>query len=159
MSSYATKNMNRGEEIIKEAEKNPFFLIKSWIIGILFFWLLLIPLVKAIRATIAYVNSELVVTNRRVIGKSGFINSGALDAPLNKIQNVSVSSGFWGKCFNFGEIHIDTASGKYKWGAVKNAEAFKGILMNQIEEYENDRAKKQAEEMAKAMAATMKQQG
>ena len=83
------------------------------------------------------------------------MNSKSLDAPLNKVQNASVSNGLWGKIFNYGTVRIDTAAGKFEFPGIKNPDAFKGMLMAQIDQYEEDRVKQQAEEMAKSMAAVL----
>jgi uncharacterized membrane protein YdbT with pleckstrin-like domain len=80
-----------------------------------------------------------------------------MDAPLDKVQNCSVSSGLWGKIFGYGTVVIDTAAGKYTFTMVKQADNFKKALMAQIEQAQEDKMKQQAEEMAKAMAAAIKQ--
>ena len=155
MGKYVENNLGKNETIIKKADLNGLFLLSKWIVGILFFWLLLIPTIKALVATVRFKNIELAITNKRLIGKVGVANTQALDAPLNKIQNVSVSQGLWGKIFNFGTVRIDTAAGKFEFGAVKNADAFKGMIMAQIDQYEEDRVKQQAAEMANAMSAAL----
>lgn len=157
MSKYVENNLNRNETIVKKADISKLSLIPTWVGGILFCWLLLIPLVKAIVNTIKLFNIELAITSRRVIGKFGVVNSAAMDAPLDKIQNCSVSSGLWGKIFGYGTVVIDTAAGKYTFTMVKQADNFKKALMAQIEQAQEDKMKQQAEEMAKAMAAAIKQ--
>lgn len=157
MSKYVENNLNRNETIVKKADISKLSLIPTWIGGILFCWLLLIPLVKAIVNTIKLFNIELAITSRRVIGKFGVVNSAAMDAPLDKVQNCSVSSGLWGKIFGYGTVVIDTAAGKYTFTMVKQADNFKKALMAQIEQAQEDKMKQQAEEMAKAMAAAIKQ--
>ncbi len=157
MSKYVENNLNRNETVVKKAQISKLSLIPTWIGGILFCWLLLIPLVKAIINTIKIFNIELAITSRRVIGKFGVVNSAAMDAPLDKIQNCSVSSGLWGKIFGYGTVVIDTAAGKYTFTMVKQADNFKKALMAQIEQAQEDKMKQQAEEMAKAMAAAIKQ--
>ncbi len=155
MGKYVENNLGKNETIVKKAELNGLFLVTTWLAGILFFWLLLIPLVKAIIATVKFKNIELAITNKRIIGKIGVANTEALDAPLNKIQNVKVTQNFWGKIFNHGVIHISTAAGEYHFMAIKNADAFKRMIMAQIDQYEEDRIKQQAEEMAKAMGSVL----
>ena len=155
MGKYVENNLGKNETIIKKADLNGLFLLGKWIVGILFCWLLLIPTIKALVATVRFKNIELAITNKRLVGKVGVANTQALDAPLNKIQNVSVSQGLWGKIFNFGTIRIDTAAGKFEFGAIKNADAFKGMIMAQIDQYEEDRVKQQATEMANAMYAAL----
>ncbi len=157
MGKYVEKNLNRNETIVKKAQLSPLSLIFTWVIGILFCWLLLIPLIKAIIATVKFCNIELAVTNKRVVGKVGVLDSKSLDAPLNKIQNVSTSSTLGGKIFNYGNITINTAAGTFSFKGIKNADAFKGVIMAQVEQYEEDRVKAQAQEMANAMAAAIKQ--
>ena len=157
MSKYVENNLNRNETIVKKASISKLSLIPTWFFGILFCWLLLIPLVKAIVNTIKVFNIELAITSRRVIGKAGVVNSSAMDAPLDKVQNCSVSSGLGGKIFGYGTVVIDTAAGKYIFTMVKQPDNFKKALMAQIEQAQEDKMKQQAEEMAKAMAAAIKQ--
>lgn len=156
MGKYVENNLGKNETIVKKANLNGLFLLGTWIKGILFCWLLLIPLIKAIIATVKFTHIELAITNKRVVGKVGVANTNSLDAPLNKIQNASVSQPFFGKIFNYGVVRIDTAAGKFEFPAVKNAENFKGMLMAQIDQYEEDRVKQQAAEMANAMSAALK---
>lgn len=155
MGKYVESNLGKNETIVKKAELNGLFLLGAWIKGILLCWLLFIPTIKAIAATVRFCHIELGITNKRIIGKVGVANTKALDAPLNKIQNVSVSQPFFGKIFNYGTVRIDTAAGKFEFGAIKNADAFKGMIMSQIDQFEEDRIKQQASEMANAMAAAM----
>ncbi len=155
MGKYVENNLGKNETIVKKADLNGLFLLSKWIMGILFFWLLFMPTIKAIIATILFKNIELAITNKRLIGKVGFANTKALDAPLNKIQNVSVTQGFWGKVFNFATVRVDTAAGKFEFEAIKNADAFKGMILAQIDQYEEDRVKQQAAEMANAMSVAL----
>lgn len=151
MSKFVENNLNKNEEIVLKAKLNGIFLIGKWIVGILFCWLLLIPTIKAIVATVKFCNTELAITNKRVIGKVGFADSQSLDAPLNKIQSSASGSTLFGKIFNYGWVKIDTAAGKFVYTGVKNVDAFKRALMAQIEQYEEDRVKEQAMQMAEAM--------
>ena len=155
MSKYVEKNLGKNEAIVKKADLNGLFLVATWIKGILLCWLLLIPTVKAIIATVRFKNIELAITTKRIIGKIGVANTKALDAPLNKIQNVSVAQPFFGKIFNYGTIQINTAAGEYQFGAIKNADAFKRMIMSQIDQFEEDRLKQQADQMAQAMAGAI----
>ena len=155
MGKYVENNLGKNENIVKKAELNWISLIPTWLGGILFCWLLLIPFFNAIITTVKFFHIELAVTNKRIIGKAGVVNTSALDAPLNKVQNVSVKENLWGKILNYGTVRIDTAAGKYEFYMVKNANAFKGMVMAQIDQYEEDRIKQQAAEMANAMSAAL----
>ncbi len=156
MGKYAQSSLGKNETLVKQADRNGLFLLGAWIKGILFCWLLFIPTIKAIAATIRFTHIELAITNKRVIGKVGVFSLHALDSPLNKVQNVSVSQPFFGKLFNFGTVTIATAATEISFPAIKNADAFKNMLLAQIDQYEEDRVKQQAAEMASAMSAAMK---
>lgn len=153
--SYVEKNLGKNEQIVKVADKNGLFLIGVWLKGILFCWLLLIPLIKAIVATVRFAKVELAITNKRIIGKVGVLNTNSLDSPLNKIQNVSENQTFGGKIFNYSTIVITTAAGSYKYDCIKKGAEFKNAIMAQIDQYEEDRIKQQASEMAAAMTGAM----
>ncbi len=155
MGRYVEQNLTKNEKVVKNAELNILSLVFAWVFGILFFWLFLIPVFKAIKKTVAYCNTELTITNKRIIGKVGAASSKSLDAPLDKIQNASVSSSLGGKIFNYGTIEIDTAAGKFLFMNIKNADSFKNMITVAIDEAEEEKTKRQAEEMAAAMAAAM----
>ena len=89
MGKYVENNLNKNEVIVQKAKLNGLMLLSAWLKGILLCWLLLIPTIKAIAATIRFNKTELAVTNKRIIGKVGVFNTKTLDAPLNKIQNTS----------------------------------------------------------------------
>lgn len=129
IGQYTKRNINTGEKILREATISPVFLIISWIIEILFLilcfllaskmtttwaytimgFLLFIWGVVEIELTIKYFTTDLSITDRRIIGKAGFIRSVAMDVHLNKIQSVIIRLGFWGKIFNYGNVKISTA--------------------------------------------------
>ncbi len=155
MGKYVENNLGRGETVIKKADLNPLALLGAWIAGVLFFWLLFIPTIKAIIATIQFFNMELAITNKRVVGKVGVLNTKSLDAPLDKVQNAGVQQTLFGKIFNYGTVTIDTAAGKFSFSFVKNGDAFKGQLMSQIDIFQEEKIQLQAEKMANAMAGAI----
>lgn len=156
MGKYIEQNLGRNEAVVKNAEMNPLFLLAAWLGGILFFWMLLIPTVKAAIKTAVFFNTELAFTNKRIVGKIGVVNTKSLDAPLNKVQNVSVSSDLFGKIFNYSTVCITTAGGNLNFAGIKNGDAFKGMLMEQIDKFEEDRVREQAQQMASAVSGAIR---
>ncbi|MBE5737676.1 MAG: PH domain-containing protein [Clostridiales bacterium] len=150
--AYVESNLGKNEVIVKKADLNPLFLLGAWIKGILFFWLLFIPLIKAVIATIRFFNIELAITNKRIIGKVGVLNTSTLDTPLNKIQTVGEKQPFFGKIFNYSKVTITTAAGVFTFDCIKSGAQFKNMIMAQADQFEEDRIKQQANEMANAMA-------
>ncbi|MBR7101738.1 MAG: PH domain-containing protein [Clostridia bacterium] len=155
MGRYVENSLGRNENLVRKAKLTKLFLVGTWIKAILLCWLLFIPVFKAIAKTVVYCNTELGITTKRIIGKSGVINTRALDAPLDKIQTVSTAQGFWGKIFGYGDLRISTAEGTYYYTGVVSPDSFKGTVMAQIDQYEEDKIKQQAREMANAMAGIM----
>ena len=156
MGKYVESNLNRNETLIEEAKRSIACLIPTWILAVLFCWTIVVPIIALID-TIRYFNVELAYTNKRVIGKAdsakGDDTTKTMDAPLNKIQTASVSQPLFGKIFKYGTVRVETAASKYTFGGIKDPHGFKNRLMAQIEEYENDKIKEQAAQMASAMAA------
>ncbi|MGN1061225.1 MAG: PH domain-containing protein [Candidatus Coproplasma sp.] len=156
MGKYVESNLGKNEVIIKKADRNGLFLLGAWIKGILLCWMLLIPTIKAIIATVQFSHVELAITNKRIVGKSGVLNTKAMDSPLNKIQNVSVSQPFFGKVFNYSTVKINTAAGEYTFSAIKNGDSFKNMILAQQDAYEEERIAQQASAMANAVAGAIK---
>lgn len=87
------------------------------------------------RDLIRYFNIKLIITNKRLKGKVGFIRTSELDSPLNKIDSVQINQGLFGKVFNYGTIIVTTASSKFKFDYIENPSEFKSILNSQIDKY------------------------
>ncbi len=89
---------------------------------------------------------EMGFTDRRLIKKVGFIRERSIDIPLNKINNVILRTGLFGRMMNIGRLHILTSSfhGRGSLGAtgigVKKAARFRDRLVYQINRYEKGKA-------------------
>jgi len=62
-----------------------------------------------------------------VVGKTGFIKTVKVVAPISKIQDVSVHSGLFGKLFGYSTVTVSTAGTagtEYIFTKVANAEEF-----------------------------------
>ena len=151
--SYIEKHLLRNENVVLKAHRSAWFLVAAWIKGILFFWMLLIPTFKAIKRTFSFFSINLAVTDKRIVGRFGNTSTKTLDAPLNKIQNVSVKQTFFGKIFNYGNMNISTAAGTYYFNAIKAPERVKLTIMEAIDEHEKNLVMEQAKMMATAMNA------
>lgn len=156
MGKFVERNLSKNEKIVQQCKPNALFLVPVWLKGILLCWLLLIPTIKAIIKTIEFSKIKLALTNKRVAGSVGFTSSKTMDIPLNKIQSVSVYKPFWGKVFNYSTIEITSAAGHFCYGGMKDGEAFKSAVMSQQDQFEEDRLREQATQMANAMAGALK---
>jgi len=55
---------------------------------------------------IRQMTSEFVITNKRVIMKTGFISRKTFEMNLQKIESVNVDQSFWGRLMGFGTVSI-----------------------------------------------------
>ena len=100
------------------------------IIVMIYLIIFVIAIEKLLSYLISYFTTELVITNKRLIGKKGLINIKTLDAPLDKITTVSISKGLFGILFNYGNLKIKVFTDEYKYELLENPEKFKNELMN-----------------------------
>jgi uncharacterized membrane protein YdbT with pleckstrin-like domain len=89
--------------------------------------------------------TELAITNKRVIGKIGWLKVKSMDSPLNKVNNVTVTQGIIGRIFKYGNIKIDTTSGTYIYKTIIDPVNFKRLINEAIETNENERMQLQAD--------------
>ena len=151
MGRYVENNLYTNELIVEKARRSGWRLFGIWLLGIFFCWLLLIPLIIAIKESIVFSNTELVLTNRRIVRKSGVFNTKAFDAPIDNILSVYVESSFWGKVFNTHLIRITTVHGIIV-DKICDAEEFKTIILSHMERYDEFRYSRQADWTAQALA-------
>ena len=154
MGSYVEHSLYEGEWVVEKAPRDVWGLVGHWILGILFCFLI-VPLVVAIKETIIYNCTELVLTNRRLIFKRGVFHIKAKDIPLPKVKGVSVETSFWGRIFNVSTIYIDTEYGTMKY-KIQDAEDFRTTVIGQIDQFERDRLADQSAWMAQAFLRGMK---
>lgn len=165
MGNYI-KNSITNETIVFESKQHwiallprgiisAFFLLCGLISLDIFVPMFIFALLFILGPLIRFLTTELGFTNKRLIGKVGLIHTKSLDSPLNKINNVSSSSGLFGKIFGYGNVNITTSSGAYLYKGIVKPEQFKTNLMKQIDQFDEDRIKQQATEMANAMKGTI----
>ena len=150
MGKYLESNLSRDEKILEDAKIHSIAIIVNIIGGIVFFWTFIVPII-ALKNIISMLSMELGFTNKRAMGKYGLINTHRLDAPLNKIDNVSISQGLGGKILGYGTIVISSTSSKFGFKYIGSPEIFRSKLMAQIDQFDEDRIRKQAEIMAQGM--------
>lgn len=161
---YTSNSLNKDEKILYQAILNPIIRIPYFIVTICwwiyifnakasdFFFINLLMLAIGIvlikdcfKTCIMLDTTELCITNKRIIGKHGWLNTSTLDAPLNKINDIIIKQNITGKIFKFSNVIISTSSSKYNFHYIKNAESFKNefnyIIFNtnkEMTEYSNE---------------------
>jgi membrane protein YdbS with pleckstrin-like domain len=89
----------------------PIAMIASWKNQSWVWLLLVIPVAIVASAMLAVKTSELVITDRRVLIKVGFIRRQTFEMFISKIESVAVSQGMLGRFFNYGTVEIRGTGG------------------------------------------------
>lgn len=78
--------------------------------------------------------TEVAVTDRRIIGKVGWIATRSLDLRLAKLEGVSVSRGLLGAIFNYGSIKVvGSGSTRAVFPGMSNPEALRRAFVDAAE--------------------------
>jgi uncharacterized membrane protein YdbT with pleckstrin-like domain len=105
MSSYVEKALVQGEQVLYLGRISLWSLFPQ-----LFFGVLLTPVVVGlfllVPALVKYRSTELAVTNKRVIAKSGLVSRHTIELNVAKIESVQVEQGVLGRMFNYGSIVV-----------------------------------------------------
>ena len=156
-------NMMDDEVVIKRSKIHPgslyfpiFFVVITFILMFLTFFILtplfIIALVWLIIRFISYSSTDLILTNKRVFGKTGLISTTQMQSPLNMINSVAFNNGIFGKLLGYGTVQILTASTIYKFRYITDGQTLYSDIFNQLERTNKEKLQEQAEAIAKAIA-------
>lgn len=110
MANYIDSNLTTNERIIKNAKVSWWsqwamillgLLTISFMIGIVFF----------IIAIVRVMTTELALTNKRVIAKTGFIRRDTVELRLEKVEGLIINQGIVGRIFNYGTVIVSGTGG------------------------------------------------
>lgn len=119
------------------------------------FWIIFVVsgILPVVLGIIGLLFNRLVITDKRVFGKRGIIARKTIDAPLDKVDSVTIKEALLGRLFNYAGIEIRTTSEKFIYPYVADAQEFKKTLMEAIEAEKEAARIAQAKEMAEALKA------
>ena len=120
MGSYIEENLARDEKIIIKAQVT--WLSQFWylLFGGLFvllalpsksFLFFLIGVIFIAIAVVHVITTELALTNRRIIAKSGLIRRNTIELKVNRVESLGVDQGVLGRILNFGSIVVKGVGG------------------------------------------------
>ncbi len=155
-------NMMDDERVIKHAEIHPgslylplLFVIISFVLmlfQLFFFIMFLLAIAWLVIRFISYTSTDLILTNKRVFGKTGLISTTQMQSPLNMINSVAFNNGIIGKLLGYGTVHITTASTVYKFRYIKDGQTIYSDIFNQLERSKKEQLQEHAEAIAEAIA-------
>jgi uncharacterized membrane protein YdbT with pleckstrin-like domain len=88
-----------------------------------------LPVFILLPPTLAFASSELVVTDRRVLIKTGIVRRQTLEMFIPRIESVGVDQGFFGRMFDFGTVTIrGTGGSEEPFEAIAHPLAFRNSV-------------------------------
>ena len=96
--------------------------------------LLVIDIVALILVAVASKHYELKFYDDKIIERYGVLSTHENQSVLTPILGVSISQSFWGRIFNYGDVHIDKVGKKWDISTsyIKEPQKFKAFLENYI---------------------------
>lgn len=90
----------------------PFAIAVQAVTGSELGWFVLpLPAFILIPPTLAFASSELVITDRRVLIKTGIIRRQTLEMFISKVESIAVDQGFLGRVMDYGTVTIRGTGG------------------------------------------------
>jgi uncharacterized membrane protein YdbT with pleckstrin-like domain len=107
--SYIDDSLVAGEILVHRARMS--WWSQSWLIllGLVTLIAFGLGLIFLIWAAINVRSTEIAITNRRVIAKTGFIRRHTVEINLDKIEALKVEQGLMGRVLNYGTIFMSGA--------------------------------------------------
>ncbi|NTU71227.1 MAG: PH domain-containing protein [Coriobacteriia bacterium] len=85
-------------------------------LGAPLFWMIALPLTVLVwlllvaQIIMRIITTEIAITDRRVMSKTGFLSTEVKVTPLDKVNNVNVTQTLFGNMLNYGDIEVTTAT-------------------------------------------------
>ncbi len=106
MSSYVDGVLISDEHVMYRARISLWSLWLPILLGVITLPLFGVGLLFWLWAWITYATTELAITNKRVIAKSGLIQRRTIEMFLEKIESIQVDQSVLGRLFDFGSVII-----------------------------------------------------
>jgi uncharacterized membrane protein YdbT with pleckstrin-like domain len=160
---YPRRLLNEGEEIALDLRPHWWFFSRNVLTGIPLFvlavlllswgsdssvkdfsqvvWLLLLLgwLVWLVLQYFSWQFTQFVVTNRRVIYRTGVVRRHGVEIPMGRVNNINFSQGVWERIIGAGDLIIESAGtdGTTRFTNVRHPDGVQQEIYRQMEAYEN----------------------
>ena len=146
--SYIQNNLHTGEEIKYKADIHWYIFVYPAILlllgaffssaqtGFIYYiglLLLLLGLFQLIKRVLLKIGAEYVVTNKKVILKSGILSRDALELILSKCEGLRINQSIMGRILGFGSIVVTTGGATNIFKFIANPMRFRNEINAQIQ--------------------------
>jgi len=112
--TYITETLTKDEALLAEGKISKWSLFHIYCAAVIFGVSVICLPISALLLIYAYLkirSTEMGITSKRVIRKSGVIMRDTSEIRLNKVESVSVKQGFLGRIFGYGDVIISGSGG------------------------------------------------
>ena len=109
MTSYVEDALVKDERIVHLGHISLWSLWHLIALGVVLLPAFGLGLIFLVMAYVKYRTTELAITNKRVIVKTGFIRRSTIEININKVESLQVDQEVLGRMFNFGTLIISGA--------------------------------------------------
>ncbi len=109
MSSYVESVIGSGEKVEYEAQVSIWSFLPLFFLGLLLMLFYGLGLVFWAIAILRYLTTELVITDKKIISKFGFIQRDTIEMLLPKIESIQVNQSILGRILNYGSVVVSGA--------------------------------------------------
>ena len=130
MASFVENSLIPGESV--EAKATISWLSQFWylLFAVALVLTVVFPILFILIAIINVTTTELAVTNKKVIGKAGFIRRVSIDLPLEKLESININQGLLGRILGYGRVTIRGVGGNVvSIPYIKAPMAFRRVIM------------------------------
>ena len=106
MAGYVESTLTKGEQVVYTGKTSIWSLLPLLILGLLTIWLWGLGIIFWILAAIRYMNTELAITNKRIIAKVGLVSRTTIELNLQKAESLQVVQSILGRTFDYGSIVV-----------------------------------------------------
>jgi uncharacterized membrane protein YdbT with pleckstrin-like domain len=129
MGSYVNDHLIKDEQVVYETQYH-------WTI----FFSLASIFTLTIAAWIKQASDEFVITNKRLVIKTGFISRKTIELNLNKVESIQVEQSVWGRMLGHGSIVIHgTGETTERFERIDNPLEFRRKFQEQYDQYTQSR--------------------
>lgn len=112
--SYIDKSLAPGETIILRTRPHWVLWLRAWLSLLVLGWIL-IGIYFFVRDVLFLISTEIAVTSRRLIFKTGLLQRHTSELVLNSIETMRIQQGILGRILGFGRVHVH-GTGTEVWG-------------------------------------------
>lgn len=102
--SYVQRNLAPG--VVYRSHLTGWNWVSAILLILLLGWLVGLGILLALIIIVRQVTTEIAVTNRRFVYKTGWISRRVHDIHLAKIESSALQQGFWGRVFGYGTLTV-----------------------------------------------------